>query len=198
MSSDFFVGEVVDKDIMGKNYIRNKLDKNNMYTFIMYENLCNDIYIEKYGYLKTQKSINWINTNATVLNLNKTDKKFHHFELEDLKNEKYLLEYIESLYFRYLFGIVDSANRNFLIVDNRLFGIDEENIDMDNDSNFSKLAKQFEYINNNWDKVCDKIIKILQEWNNKLPEIIKILDNKIYCKFVKRLNIITQNPKIIF
>jgi hypothetical protein len=198
MSLDFFTGEVVDKYIMGKSYIRNKLDKNNMYTFVIYENLCNDIYIEKYGYLKTQKSVNWINTNATVLNLNKTDKKFHHFELEDLKNEKYLLEYIESLYFRYLFGIVDSANRNFLIVNNRLFGIDEENIDMDNDSNFSKLTKQFEYINNNWDKVCDKIIKILQEWNNKLPEIIKILDNKIYCKFVKRLNIITQNPKIIF
>jgi hypothetical protein len=124
------------------------------------------------------------------------DSKCHHFEVDDLKNEKYLIEYMEALYFRYLFGIVDAANRNFLIVDNRLYGIDEENIDMSKDSNFSKLGKQFEYINKKWSKVSDKIVNILKEWNNRLPEIEKILNDKIYSGFVKRLNKLIKNPKL--
>ena len=40
--------------------------------FIVYENLCGDIITtSKYGYLKTQKSKAWINTNATIVNWNK-------------------------------------------------------------------------------------------------------------------------------
>jgi len=197
LSKDFFTGEVNIEDNVGKGYIRNKLKKNEIYSFIIYKNLCGDIsHTAKYGYLKTQKSKAWIDTNATIVNWSKMDSKCHHFEVDDLKNEKYLLEYMEALYFRYLFGIVDAANRNFLIVNNRLYGIDEENIDMIKDSNFSKLAKQFDYINKKWDKVSVKIENILEEWNNKLPEIKKILNDKIYSGFTKRLNKLIKNPKL--
>lgn len=197
LSKDFFTGELNIEDNVGKGYIRNKLKKNETYSFIIYKNLCGDIsHTAKYGYLKTQKSKAWIDTKATIVNWSKMDSKCHHFEVDDLKNEKYLIEYMEALYFRYLFGIVDAANRNFLIVDNRLYGIDEENIDMSKDSNFSKLGKQFEYINKKWSKVSDKIVNILKEWNNRLPEIEKILNDKIYSGFVKRLNKLIKNPKL--
>ena len=197
LSKDFFTGELNIEDNVGKGYIRNKLKKNEIYSFIIYKNLCGDIsHTAKYGYLKTQKSKAWIDTNATIVNWSKMDSKCHHFEVDDLKNEKYLLEYMEALYFRYLFGIVDAANRNFLIVNNRLYGIDEENIDMIKDSNFSKLAKQFDYINKKWGKVSVKIENILEEWNNKLPEIKKILNDKIYSGFDKRLNKLIKNPKL--
>ena len=196
LSKDFFKGEEnIEENV--KYYIRNKLNIKDVYTFIIYQNLCGDtIDTAKYGYIKTQKSTGWIDTKATVVNWKKMDKRCQHFEIEDLKNEKYLIQYMEALYFRYLFGIVDAANRNFLIVNNKLYGIDEENIDMNKNSNFSKLTKQFDYINKNWDKVSIKIENIINEWVSKLPEIKKILNEKIYSGFVKRLNNIKENPQI--
>ena len=197
LSHDFFTEEINIKDNVGKGYIRNKLDKNKIYSFIIYKNLCGDTFhTAKYGYLKTQKSRAWKDTNATIINWSKIDIKCHHFEVNDLKNEKYLIEYLEALYFRYLFGIVDAANRNFLIVDNRLYGIDEENIDMIKDSNFSKLSKHFDYINKKWGKISNKLDKMLLQWKNKLPEIKKILSDKVYLGFEKRLDKILKDPKL--
>ena len=107
-----------------------------------------------------------------------------------------MLDYIQALYFRYLFGIVDAANRNFLIANGNLYGIDEENIDMDNESNFSKLTKQFNYINKNWYKIESKIKIILAKWYSKLPELKYILKYDIYYRFEKRLANIVSNPQI--
>lgn len=64
-----------------------------------------------------------------------------------------MIYYILSIYFRYLFGIVDHANRNFLILGDILYSVDEENINMDKESNFNKLEKNFEMINKNWEKL---------------------------------------------
>jgi hypothetical protein len=196
MSKDFFEGETDIKNNVGRNYIRNSLDNNKVYTFIIYENLCGDVnHTAKYGYLKTQKSTAWINTNATIINWSKVSS-CHHFEVEDLKNKKYMIEYLEDIYFRYLFGIVDVANRNILITNNTLYGIDEENIDMNQEANFSKLTKQFNYINEKWDKIEDEINSILNKWYNKLPEIKSILREDIFSKFLKRLTNIKNNPKL--
>ena len=197
MSEDFFKDEIDIKNNVGKNYIRNNIDNNSFYTFIVYENLCGDIITtSKYGYLKTQKSKAWINTKATIVNWNKKDLKCRHFEVEDLENEKFMIEYIQELYFRYLFGIVDAANRNFLIANDNMYGIDEENIDMDNESNFCKLTKQFIYINENWYTIENKIKIILEKWYNRLPKIKHILKDDIYYKFEKRLKDIVSNPQI--
>ena len=67
---------------------------------------------------------------------------------------------------------------------------------MNKNSNFSKLTKQFDYINKNWDKVSIKIDNIINGWVNKLPEIKKLLKEKIYSGFVKRLNNIKENPRV--
>ena len=203
LSDNYFTGEVNIQKNVGKNYIRNKLeeknDPNQIYTFIIYKNLFGDIKnTVKYGYLKTQKSQAWIDTQATIVNWNKMGSNFHHFELDDLQNKKYMIEYIKALYFRYLFGIVDAANRNFLIAEDILYGIDEENIDMEKDSNFSKLTKQFAYIQENWMNIENDIEKILKNWKSKLPEIQKILSSKIYNGFTKRLNKLIENPQIFF
>jgi hypothetical protein len=107
-----------------------------------------------------------------------------------------MIEYLEDIYFRYLFGIVDVANRNILITNNTLYGIDEENIDMNQEANFSKLTKQFNYINEKWDKIEDEINSILNKWYNKLPEIKSILREDIFSKFLKRLTNIKNNPKL--
>lgn len=204
LSNDYFVGEVDIQKNVGKNYIRNKLSekdkKNKMYTFIIYKNIFgNDFTLEKYGYLKTQKSEAWINTQATVVNWGKMDSNFHHFEVEDLKNKKFMLQYIQALYFRYLFGIVDAANRNFLIANDTLYGIDEENIDMEKDSNFSKLNKQFEYIKKNWSKVKDEIEEILENWKTKSPDVEKILSKPtLITGFTNRLNKLIEDPQLFF
>lgn len=196
ISKDFFKDEIDIKNNVGKHYIRNNIDNDKVYTFIIYENLCGDINsTAKYGYLKTQKSMAWIKTNATIVNWSKITK-CHHFEVEDLKNKKYMIEYLEELYFRYLFGIVDVANRNIIITNDILYGIDEENINMDEEVNFSKLTKQFNYINENWYKIEVEINFILNNWYNKIPQIKSILREDIFSKFLKRLITIKNNPKI--
>ena len=200
MSKTFFTDEINTNENV-KYYIRNKYSYDNKYVFLIYKNLCGDnIYTTKYGSVKTQKSQGWIHSNTTIVNWEETNKKTKckQFDTKDLKNENYMIYYILSIYFRYLFGIVDHANRNFLILDNILYSIDEENIDMDKESNFNKLEKNFEMINKNWEKVNTNINNILEIWKNSIKKIKNIFIDEEYDKLIKRFNMIIKNPLFIF
>jgi len=200
MSRTIFTDEINTNQNV-KYYIRNKYNYENKYIFLIYKNLCgDDIYTTKYGSVKTQKSQAWIDSNTTIVNWYETNKKTKckQFDTNDLKNINYMIYYIISIYFRYLFGIVDHANRNFLVLDDVLYSVDEENIDMVKESNFNKLEKNFEIINKNWDKVDKKIYEILKEWNIKITEIKDILLDEDYSKLLVRFNKIVKNPKFIF
>ena len=201
LSDTFFTEE--DYSMLHKNpyYIRSKINKKDTYTFVIYKNLCGDnIYKIKYGDIKTQKSKIWIESNVWISDWNKLNNEglCKEFNLNSLKNVKYLSEYILSIYFRYLFGIVDHANRNFVISNNNLYSVDEENIDMDNSSNFSKLDKQFEFISENWKKCNKHILITLQNWNLQLSKLENVIPEKYFRKFQERLNFIIEDPKKIF
>ena len=183
LSDDFFTDEVYSLLHTNPHYIRTKLNKRDVYTFIIYKNLCGDnIYKIKYGDIKTQKSKIWIDSNVWISDWKKLNEKSlcKEFNLNSLKNTKYLCEYILSIYFRYLFGINDHANRNFVVSNNNLYSVDEENIDMDNKSNFSKLDKQFEFILDNWNNCNEYILNTLKNWNLKLSELEDVIPQKYF------------------
>ena len=200
MSRTIFTDEINTNENV-KYYIRNKYNYEKKYIFLIYKNLCgDDIYTTKYGSVKTQKSKGWIDSNTTIVNWEETNKKTKckQFDTNDLKNENFMIYYILSIYFRYLFGIVDHANRNFLILGDILYSVDEENIDMDKESNFNKLEKNFEMINKNWEKVDKNINNILEIWKENIKEIKNIFIDEEYNKLLKRFNMIIKNPRFIF
>lgn len=200
MSRAIFTDEINTNENV-KYYIRNKKDYNKKYTFLIYKNICGDnIYTIKYGSVKTQKSQGWIDSNTTIVNWEETNKKTKckQFDTNDLKDINYMVYYILSIYFRYLFGIVDHANRNFLILDDILYSIDEENIDMNKESNFNKLEKNFDMINNNWAKIENRINKILESWSSVIEKIVNMLPFEDRPKLIKRFNKILRSPKFIF
>ncbi len=201
LSDTFFTDEVHSLLHTNPHYIRTKLNKKGLYTFIIYKNLCGDnIYKIKYGDIKTQKSQIWIDSNVWISDWKKLneDGLCKEFNLTSLKNTKYLCEYILSIYFRYLFGINDHANRNFVISEDNLYSVDEENIDMDNSSNFSKLDKQFEFIKANWNKCNEYILQTLKNWILQLSELEDVIPKKYFQKFQERLKFISNDPKRIF
>ena len=48
-----------------------------------------------------------------------------------------------------------------------LYSVDEENISMTKESNFSKLGKHLDTIYNNWGEIGPKIEEKLKKWKNK-------------------------------
>ena len=198
MSPSIFEDEL-DTNKNVEYYIRNKLDYNKKYTFLIYKNMCeNNIFTTKYGKIKTQKSQGWIKSNTTIVDWDETNKKTNckQFDTNDLKNLNYMMYYIIAIYFRYLFGIVDHVNRNFLISDNILYSVDEENINMTKNSNFTKLEKNFVIINKNWSKVNDQINSVLKTWKTEIEKIP--LSGNDRDKMIIRFNKLIENPKFIF
>jgi hypothetical protein len=201
-----FMGEKYVKNMETK-YIRYNLDKNKKYTFLIYQNLCGDnIPIRKYGInapTGKEKSADWIKVNATVVAWEKENtmncKQFWYKE-GDLNNQKYLISYALSIYFRSLFGIVDTTDRNFLIdkKNNIFYSVDEENLSMVKDCNFSKLGKHFQKIRESWGEIGTKIDEVIEIWVEKLPEIEKLLGEKLYKGYKNRFDIILKSKRNFF
>ena len=106
------------------------------------------------------------------------------------------------IYFRYLFGITDHADRNFMIGQDKYFyGVDEENISFDKEANFKKLVKPFKFLLDNWDR--DYTIVLLKKWkefvegNPTFKDELNKFGVGYYDKFLRRLNKIIKNPESI-
>jgi len=97
-----------------------------------------------------------------------------------LKIKEYLYHYVLSIYFRYLFGIVDHADRNFLIVlpENTLYSVDEENINFEKEITFltdRNKEKNRELIKRYWSSISNDITDKLRIWSDKQDEIMNVV-----------------------
>jgi hypothetical protein len=207
-----------EKDNNNKNYIRTKMSVDNVYIFLIFKNLCGNSIIDKKvryedrkvfksikSIVKAKSSPNWIDTNTYIVDWTNRDNincKTFDIKTGDLDNPENMLKYALAIYFRYLFGIIDHADRNFIIETKNgeqiLYSVDEENKDMNKDSNFIKLSRHFKKIISSWDDLYPKIYEYLVRWEEQLQNIKDILTEDEYIKFNKRFNMIIKNPKQIF
>jgi hypothetical protein len=191
--SNVFGNEINVENLASSNFRYNKNPTNG--TFIIYESLLEDPINNKYpqiryGDLSKHKSKTWKEANAFILdqkNLKQLDWK------NDLANEYIRYQYVLAISFRFLFGITDHADRNFIVDGNLLYGVDEENISFATDIKFGgtvKHSKKCEFICEEWSSVFDANVKeTLRKW--KLT-----LSKEDLC--LPRLNLIMTNPKSIF
>ena len=97
-----------------------------------------------------------------------TDSIYKKWDAENWEesSDKNKEEYVKYLLFRYLAGIGDLATRNFVYVNNTVYGIDEDAPKKGDLSSFSILLKKtrskqvYDWINNNWELVRDFIVKM--------------------------------------
>jgi hypothetical protein len=191
--SKVFSDEINVKELASSNFRYNKNPTTG--SFIMFESLLEESIHEnypkiRYGELSKHKSKTWQKANAFILdpqNLKQLDWKI------DLANEYIRYQYVLAMLFRFLFGITDHADRNFVVDGNLLYGVDEENISFETDIKFSgtnKHSKKCEFICQEWSSVFDANVKeTLQRWKLVVP-------NEDLC--LSRLNYAINNPKIIF
>ena len=213
-----FFGEKINDGIKKSNIrYSKKLDLNTNYMFLIYKNLCgNNIPTRLYGDMVEkgkEKSESWINAKVTLVDFKKlfeikVCKVFN--SKEDLNNNHNLKYYILSIYFRYLFGIIDHADRNFLIelTNTKFYSVDEENIYTDKEITFidSIVNKSHRLIiRKNWDKVKNEVLEVLKLWKEKLPEIMKLIHYLPFktkplleLKFIERFNKLIEDPEFIF
>jgi hypothetical protein len=152
---------------------------------------------------KSEKSADCIEANSTVIDWQQSDKmnckQFRRLD-GDLDNRDYLIGYALSVYFRSLFGVVDHADMNFLIDrKNKIFySVDEENINMEKESNFSKLKKHFKEITDNWDDIGPEIQQKLKYWKNQKGKVKELLSDELYEGYKRRFEKIYEDPKRFF
>jgi hypothetical protein len=213
-----FFHEIIN-DSIKKSNIRyaKKFNSTTDYMFLIYKNLCGDnIPTRLYGSnvdKGKEKSEAWINAKVTLVDFKKlfeikVCKVFN--SKEDLKDNHNLKYYILSMYFRYLFGIIDHADRNFLIefTHKKFYSVDEENIYTDKEITFidSVVNKSHRLIiRNNWTKVKNEVLEVLKLWKEKLPEIMKLIHDLPFktkplleVKFIERFNKLIEDPEFIF
>lgn len=165
--------------------IRNTIDRTKEAPFLISEStidkdkiISNIITYGEYKVLKKDKTIsktwpldlelvNWFNIHS-------------HLQINSL-NDAEFTDYVLNLLARWLFGISDLADRNFLRKNGHIYSIDEEykdkNVSFWNELRKNKCKIIYDWINNNYEKfVFDRVNK----WN--LPEKYiekhyKLLDN---------------------
>jgi hypothetical protein len=141
--------------------------------------------------------------NSTVIDWSKSDemncKQFRRLD-GDLNDKNILVSYAMSIYFSYLFGIVDSADRNFMIDKKKgvFYSVDEENISTIKDSNFTKLKPHFKIIQENWEYIELEISNKLKYWKSKKSSVKEVLSSDIYKSYKNRLRKILSDPKGFF
>lgn len=98
--------------------IRNKVDRTSKAHFIIFDS----VIFEEQLIKKTHSSKVWPETEVVDW-----DKIPLHFDYKTRElTEQEMIDYVHNLLYRYLFGISDLADRNFLMVSGRVISIDEE------------------------------------------------------------------------
>jgi hypothetical protein len=98
--------------------IRNKVDRTAKAHFIIFDSVIFESQLVK----KNHSSKVWPETE--VVNWEKIPLHFDYKTRELIEQE--MIDYVHNLLYRYLFGISDLADRNFLMVSGRVISIDEE------------------------------------------------------------------------
>jgi len=178
-----FFGETLNEGLRKSNIrYAGRVRSGEVYNFLIYENKCSSdgFILRKYGEgvpRGKEMSQSWRDAGTTIADF--SDRGVCKvFTRDDLKTKEYLYHYVLSIYFRYLFGIVDHADRNFLIVipENTLYSVDEENINFEKEITFltdRNKEKNRELIKRYWSLISGDITNKLRSWSDKREEILK-------------------------
>ena len=128
---------------------RNKLDRNKLATFIVFDSV---ITRDK---VKTKKHSSKVWPETEVVDWENMEK--FHFNYKYILSFNQVTDYIKAILFRYVFGISDLADRNFIVLDDRVISIDED-------------------ISGNWVNLYGELKKNKAQWvYNKIEEHYDIL-----------------------
>ena len=152
--------------------IRNKIQKDKQYLFLVYDNLVEEE-------LKTRKHSSKLWPETMVVDLDKMNKT--KFDPKKCSSEIFEM-YVTHLLFRYTIGIGDLADRNFVVSKNILYSVDEESISEEGINVMKELRKNKadlvkKYMKKNSTKVMDNIkkwIEILSKLENTEGYINKL------------------------
>jgi hypothetical protein len=152
---------------------RNNIDRNNPAWFLIF----NSVVPEDKIRIKMHSSKVWPQTEVVDW-----DKIPLHVNYKEKLTEQQLIDYVHAILFRYVRGISDYADRNFLMVGDNIISIDED-IEERNVNIYSELRKnKADYIYNWLKKNYDKLD--LDNWVGKNPyekERLLIIKDKIKC-----------------
>jgi hypothetical protein len=158
--------------------IRNSIDRTLKAHFLIFDSVIHEEEIVT----KKHSSKVWPETD--IIDWEKIPLHFTYKGRELLENE--MIDYVHNILYRYLCGISDLADRNFLMVSKRVISIDEETEDKMNGVYYELRKNKSEYIfdwlENNYEKLN------VQSWTAKNPQSrvqqlkLEEIKNKEYCK----------------
>lgn len=157
---------------------RNKLDTTKPAYFIIFDSLVTENEIVK----KTNESKMWPQTEVVDWS-----KCILHFDYKKSLSEVEMIDYVEALLYRYLLGISDLADRNFLMHKGRIISIDgdinEHDVNLYVELKKNKANFVYNWIKNNYEKL--KIGK----WSHENKTKLDIIQNYDKCVelFVKKI-----------
>ena len=165
--------------------LRNKMKRDEPADFLVFESLIKkDEIIEK-----VHKSKVWPDTK--IVDWSKVDL---HLKLDELDDEQ-MQKYVELLLMRYVFGISDLADRNFLVKNDKIYSIDEEYkgkcVSIYLELKKNKCKKIRDWLEENYEKL------MIKEWKdikgeNKI-KYSKIIDKAKCLKLFEQFNPFTIN-----
>ena len=124
------------------------IDRTKPAWFIIFDSVIND------SDLQTKKHSSRLWTETEVVNW---DKIPLHFNYKKSLSEQEYIDYIEALLFRYVCGISDLADRNFLRIDGRIISIDEDishkEVNIYNELRKNKAEHMYHWIEKNYNKL---------------------------------------------
>ncbi len=155
--------------------IRNKIDRNQLAWFIVFESILEETQ------LKTKLHSSKIWPETEVVDWSKVDLHFDYKDKELTEMEH--IDYIHALLYRYVRGIPDLADRNFLMVNNHVISIDEEfefhTVKLQSELKKNKTEYIHNWLQNNYHKLS------IQNWivndNEYEKERMSIIKNKVSC-----------------
>ncbi len=151
---------------------RNNIDRTKLAYFLVFESVVKEEDIER----KIHSSKLWPETE--VVDWKKVSLHFHiERKLSDIEYK----DYLEAVLYRYVRGIPDLADRNFLMVDGRVISIDEElvgkEINLYSELKKNKCAILYKWLNKNYESLN-------LDWkvdNEKELSRLKIVKDKTEC-----------------
>lgn len=163
--------------------------------FIMFQSLLKvnsegEIKFRRYGKDEKQKSQAWIDSGAYIVK----PRHLNTFVWHDKYYEpEILVDYINALHFRYLFGITDHADRNFIVKEEKMYDIDAESISYTNVMKYSSKYRKRS-------RIISSIIETNPEIRNSLQTTLDIWKEAIPegSECIPRLDALIANPKLIF
>ena len=169
---------------------RNKIEEDKAYPFLICDDLCGSKKKEFPVEIKNSKLF----TDEPVVDWKKM-KKCRPADVMWLheNDTPAFMEYIYNLLFRYVWGIPDYADRNFIYMPkkHRIYSVDDEGMGSDKEPYIQLRKNKSQLIFNFISEKQGKILKIIKAWEDDLKKVKKIVDESEY-RFAKgKLNSIS-------